>query len=421
MSTTFHLETDRSSEWTNKTVIHALHYQVTRNQTGWLHLGCSPLMILPLLSAAADDARDTFGDKALLAAELMRAIYTGVMEAQDNLLAAKVSQASSANRHRGADPHGVVRTCSEVTTGSPNSCAVFPSSSVYTLNLPGSMNIFPNFMSLYCDPSIQMATPLIPPALTPAPVRLSQTTVSRSSKSTKLLITSAVDAAINSLFVGKDMVLEMILGSRVLDAVIRLRWTAATPTYICFCDRGLTFLSPYEHNPEFCCYCPSLVEGPVNKQLTVYPTAITPTTLPSLPPPASQTQGHVHTQAYLLFLHTPLPFSVLTDEEVCDLFEVAAEGDQLSLDLELDIWTIDIHNKNSKNTPILGEGKITVTSLVAWENTSERYFWSKGTDADKKVSTAVLHIENKLVLQWYNFFWAQMCRFQEIQTHHPCT
>ncbi len=127
MSTSFHPQTDGSSKRTNKTVIQALQYHVGRNQKGWvralprvqfaimntvndstgfsrfqLQLGRSPRVIPPLVESklAGDDP-----DIAQLVADTFRRLDTDILEAQDNLLNAKITQAHSTNRSRGPEPH----------------------------------------------------------------------------------------------------------------------------------------------------------------------------------------------------------------------------------------------------------------------------------------------------------------------------
>ena len=117
MSMAYHPETDSTSERTNKMVNQALCFHVERNQLGWVRtllrvrfdmmnmvnkstgftpfqlcLGCSPRIIPPLLpakpSATVADV-DTW--------HVIRQLETDVLEAQDNLLKAKISQYFQAN------------------------------------------------------------------------------------------------------------------------------------------------------------------------------------------------------------------------------------------------------------------------------------------------------------------------------------
>ena len=189
MSTSFHPQTDGTSERTNKTVIQALRYHVARNQTGWVRalprvqfaimntvnastgfspfqllMGMSPHVIPPLTSQ--DIAQ--VGPSATDTAEVIRAIETNVMEAQDNLLLAKVHQALMANVHRGAEIEYAVGDRVLLSTfhrrrdymqrgdhrvakfmvrwdGPYDVIHAYPETSVYTLDLPPSMAIFPTF------------------------------------------------------------------------------------------------------------------------------------------------------------------------------------------------------------------------------------------------------------------------------------
>ena len=120
LSTAYHLEMDGTSERTNKTVNQALHYHVERNQLGWvctlprvrfdmmnttnkstgfmpfqLRFGRSPRLIPPLVPAKSSA---TVAD--IDAWHTIWRMELDVMEAQDNLLRAKISQSHQANKHR---------------------------------------------------------------------------------------------------------------------------------------------------------------------------------------------------------------------------------------------------------------------------------------------------------------------------------
>ena len=120
LSTAYHPETDGASEQTNKTVNQALHYHVECNQLGWAHalpcvcfdiinkvnkstgftplqlrFGWSPRIIPPLIPAKSSTTVaniDTW--------HVIRHLETDVLEVQDNLLRAKISQSVQANKHR---------------------------------------------------------------------------------------------------------------------------------------------------------------------------------------------------------------------------------------------------------------------------------------------------------------------------------
>ncbi|GBE85800.1 hypothetical protein SCP_0803220 [Sparassis crispa] len=197
MSSAYHPQTDGSSERSNKTVIQALRYHVARNQRGWVRAlprvrftimntvnestGFSPFQLLmghspriiPLLleTSLADDP----SSEADLASRLIASIETDVLEAQDNLFLAKVNQVALANCSRGDEiiynvgdrvllstfhrrrdymqrgDHRVAKFM--VRFDGPYSILhAYPESSVYTLDLPPSMHIFPTFHSSLLKP-----------------------------------------------------------------------------------------------------------------------------------------------------------------------------------------------------------------------------------------------------------------------------
>lgn len=121
MSTAWHPETDGASEQTNKTVNQALRFHVARNQTGWvrvlprvrfdmmntvnastgfsgfqLRMGRSPRIIPPLVVAPSPTAPA----EEKLAADIIQHLRGDVLEAQENLLTAKICQAEQANKTR---------------------------------------------------------------------------------------------------------------------------------------------------------------------------------------------------------------------------------------------------------------------------------------------------------------------------------
>ncbi|TFK79041.1 hypothetical protein K466DRAFT_579278 [Polyporus arcularius HHB13444] len=69
-----------------------------------LHLGRSPRILPPLFDDAILQTSSSFPMDADSAAKLLRQIDTDVLEAQDNLLIAKLAQAQAANRERGPEP-----------------------------------------------------------------------------------------------------------------------------------------------------------------------------------------------------------------------------------------------------------------------------------------------------------------------------
>ncbi|KAJ2927408.1 hypothetical protein H1R20_g9685, partial [Candolleomyces eurysporus] len=186
MSSSFHPQTDGSSERTNKSVVQAIRFHIERNQKGWvaalprvrfslmntvnastgfspfqLRLGRSPRVVPPFTTPP-------MGAIEMKAVDLIRLHELLVFEAQDNLLAAKIDQAYYANRKRGEEVvHSVGdrvllstrNRWKELKAGDPNRATKFlpcwigpysvvranPSTSTYTLDLPGDSNIFPVF------------------------------------------------------------------------------------------------------------------------------------------------------------------------------------------------------------------------------------------------------------------------------------
>jgi hypothetical protein len=206
MSTAFHPETDGASERTNKTVNQAVRYHVARNQRGWvralprvrfdmmntvnastgfsgfqLRMGRSPRVIPPLV--ATPDAKWPSEDK--LAAELIACLDLDVIEAQENLLAAKISQAEQANKSRRADHDIKVGDRVKLTTahrranyvkkgdgrvakymprfdGPYKVIAKHAECSTYTLDLHNQPNVFPVFHASELEPFIENDNELFP-------------------------------------------------------------------------------------------------------------------------------------------------------------------------------------------------------------------------------------------------------------------
>lgn len=120
MSSAYHPETDGSSERTNKTVIQCIRFAVERDQKGWvralpkvrfdimnsvnastgftpfqLRFGKSARILPPLISLEEDEERD------VTAREIIEQMQPLQLEANDNLLTAKIRQAQQENQHRG--------------------------------------------------------------------------------------------------------------------------------------------------------------------------------------------------------------------------------------------------------------------------------------------------------------------------------
>jgi len=127
MSTSYHPETDGSSERSNKTINQMLRYHVRRNQKGWvralpqicfqimntvntstnftgfqLHLGRSPRVIPPLVPSKLPT---NLQDAAITATETIDRLLDDVADARDNLLHAKIQQSHHARDAHNPDPN----------------------------------------------------------------------------------------------------------------------------------------------------------------------------------------------------------------------------------------------------------------------------------------------------------------------------
>jgi hypothetical protein len=206
MSSSFHPETDGASERTNKTINQMLRYHVERNQKGWvkalplirfnimntvnkstgfspfqLRMGRSPRVIPPLVP---DD--EPVNDKDEIKAwKIIKDLELLTMEAQDNLLRAKISQSSQSNKNRTLTfPFSIgsrvrlstVNRRKEFKTSSGKTVSKFmprfdgpytvtdvnPDSSTVTLDLPNSPNIFPTFHTSMVIPYVENDATLFP-------------------------------------------------------------------------------------------------------------------------------------------------------------------------------------------------------------------------------------------------------------------
>jgi hypothetical protein len=125
LSTSYHPETDGSSEQSNKTVIQCLRFHVERNQKGWvralpkvrfnimntvnestgfspftLKMGRSPKLVPSMVTDGALDAETAVRRDA---GEMIKEIEQQVLEARDCMLMAKIGQAHNANKKRGKE------------------------------------------------------------------------------------------------------------------------------------------------------------------------------------------------------------------------------------------------------------------------------------------------------------------------------
>jgi Integrase zinc binding domain len=206
MSSSFHPETNSASERTNKTINQVLYYHVECNQKGWvkalplihfnimntinkstglflfqLHMGRSAHVIPPLVSKEEPvDNKDE-----IKAWKIIKDLELLTMEAQDNLLHAKISQSSQANKNRTLtfsfsigsrvrlstlNRRKEFKTSGEkmVTKFMPRFDGPYtvtninPDHSTVTLDLPNSPNIFPTFDTSMVIPYIKNDPTLFP-------------------------------------------------------------------------------------------------------------------------------------------------------------------------------------------------------------------------------------------------------------------
>jgi len=188
LSSAYHPETDGASERTNKTITQALRYYVERSQKGWvkalpkvrfdfmntvnastgfapfqLHLGRSPRLLPPLVPLSQVSTTEDCAAHAF-----MERLHMDVLEARDALLASKVSQAASKNKHRSLDPSYRVGDLVLLSTkhrrrdymqkgdgrvakfmprfdGPYRVTDAHPATSTYTLDMPSAPHVFPTF------------------------------------------------------------------------------------------------------------------------------------------------------------------------------------------------------------------------------------------------------------------------------------
>ena len=116
-STSFHPQSNRVSEQTNKTVNQCICFHIERNQKGWVHalphiqfhimsttnestgytpfhlcFGCLPHILPPLLNPPPNPSVDNIS-----ACQVIKNLHTNIADAQDNLILTKISQSHFAN------------------------------------------------------------------------------------------------------------------------------------------------------------------------------------------------------------------------------------------------------------------------------------------------------------------------------------
>ena len=204
MSTSYHPETDGSSERTNKTVIQCIRFAVERDQLGWvkalpkirfdimnttnrstgftpfqLRFGRSPRLLPPLFPSTANPPTD------VIARNLIIRMQDNVSEARDNLISAKVTQAFQSNKSRNLSfPFktgdkvvlSTVHRRRDLKAGDPNRVAKFmprfdgpfiikstdERHSTVTLDLPNLPNFFPVFHTSEVKPFLDNDNSLFP-------------------------------------------------------------------------------------------------------------------------------------------------------------------------------------------------------------------------------------------------------------------
>ncbi|KAJ3480303.1 hypothetical protein NLI96_g8442 [Meripilus lineatus] len=197
MSTSYHPQTDGASERSNKTIIQSIRFHVSRNQKDWvqslpkvrfdmmssingstglapfqLHIGRLPRLIPPMIPATPNTTPD---DDIKRASDLLATFTTDMHAAKDNLTAAKIAQTIASAPHRGKEVSYNVGDLVLLSTmhrrqdyvrkgdkcvakfmvrydGPYKILRAFPDSSVYTLDLPDTMKIFPTFHASLLKP-----------------------------------------------------------------------------------------------------------------------------------------------------------------------------------------------------------------------------------------------------------------------------
>jgi len=214
LSSSYHPQTDRLSECTNKTINQCIQYYVCQNQKGWVwalpqvcfdimnsvnaSMGFSNFQIclgqlphlIPLIVPTTLIPPASNKDQTLRAQKLISQIETDVAKAKDNLLQAKVFQAHYANMNR--SPNIPFKVGDKVMLSTLHHCQQFKkkggkrvakffpcydgpyniidthvSTSNYTLELPNSPNAYPctipNDASLFPSRKLSNLQPVVTP------------------------------------------------------------------------------------------------------------------------------------------------------------------------------------------------------------------------------------------------------------------
>jgi len=227
MSTSYHLQTNGSSEWTNKTVIQCIWYHVDQQQKRWvcsLHKICfdimnsinvltgytsfmlksshqlcliPPLFVPPVPDKDATHVVDDSGAIQLDAIapvmiSFMEELHESLADVQDSLFAAKLSQAYQANTSQAIDPSfnvgdkvllstehrwkdymqskdGQVAKFMPCFDGPYSITKAFPSLSMYMLGISASFRIHPSFHVSLLQPFIANDPSLFPERELPCP------------------------------------------------------------------------------------------------------------------------------------------------------------------------------------------------------------------------------------------------------------
>jgi hypothetical protein len=269
-STAYHPETDGASERSNKTVIQSLRFHVERNQRGWvralprvrfnimntvnkstgftpfqLRFGRSP-RILPSFLPPADQPAAPAEESAR---DVIDQLQLDVLEAQDNLLRAKISQAAHANkgriltfpfqvgqrvrlstenRRREFKALGEKRVAKFMPRfGGPwKIIAIDEKHSTVTLDLPNSANFHPVFHTSDLIPHLENDDILFPTRARHKPKPVQVVTERRNTSSIASWTRVTGVEAGNTLFVGEEKARKVMYGFHVANWRIVRRSTS---------------------------------------------------------------------------------------------------------------------------------------------------------------------------------------------------